>query len=593
MINSDEFFDIDHLLKISKKIDGNGYGAAKNLLGIYVYDNDVVLGIDRVPRDPDEPLPGKLRLFIPFNILKYDAGTIRKNYLSILAAKHFFTEFCYRTLRYEGRPWLWMEPPGQAILERTSVEILDDGVEIRLDFIPPYKGRKRISGGRLRRLFSETIPRIMNELKATSKKREFLQKMIHTIEDQEYLRKILREEGFIAFIANGSILPRRGDSDFPLPNAVPFRAPDRYTTEFKLLHHGVISGLAIRMGEIVVFAGANFHGKTTIMEALSVAHYNHIPGDGREFVISIDELPLVMVENRRVVRGVDISSFMTELPGDTDVKNFTTNNASGSTSQAAALIEAIECGVGGVLIDEDSSAVNFLLRDYLLRRIIPSDLEPITPLIDMLPAIKKMGITTIFAIGALGEFLRVADTVFLVSKFRVSDILMHEKAALLRDLEGYLPSEVAESLKEKMGNRSILKTSREREQTRKQLRIKRRVPEAGTIPRGRVKSVSYDEIIITWRGKRIPINLRGSIRRTLKEKAQVRALSYAITYASRYADGENSLVDIVNKVFQDIKSEGLEIINPYREEIQLNLAMFTKYQLFYALSRLPALKIKN
>ncbi len=565
--SQEDMSDVDTLIKISQKIDGNGYGAARVLMGAYIYDDGTVIAIDRVPRDPLEPLPGRIRLFIPYGLLRYNKGVIIKDRFGKLASKHFFTELCYRTLRYEGRPWLWMEPPGQAILERTSVEILKDGIELRLDFIPPYKGRRKISGGRLRRLFSETIPRIIRELTATEKKRSFLKLIRDTLEDQEVLRRKLEEEGYIAFIANGAVLPRRGDTDFPMPNAVPFEAPKEYTTEFKLPNHGPIEGLCIRMNEISVFVGANFHGKTTILEALAVAHYNHIPGDGREFVISVDELPLIMVENRRVVRGVDISGFIRILPGGPDPSNFTTNNASGSTSQAASLIEAFECGVAGVLIDEDSSAVNFILRDEYLKGIIPRDLEPITPLIDRLKDIKKRKIAVIFAVGALGEILKVADCAYVVSKYRISEVLSNKKKSLQTSYGGY--------------------SERENE-----LAIKQRIPKPGSIPNGKVKLISFDEVTITWHGKRITVNLRGSIRRTFKEKSQVRALAYAITYASKYADGKHTLKEIVDAVISDINEYGLSIINPYHDEMIINLSMFTRYQLFYALSRLPTLRIK-
>ncbi len=355
--------DIDQLIRKVKKIDGAGYGASVNILGSYSYDNQVVLIIDRVPRDPGDPLPGKIKILIPYKELRYDKKIVMKNNLSIRASKHFFNSITHRTIRYEGHPWLWIDPPGQAFLERNSINFFEDYVEIRLDFYVPYKGRRKISGGRLRRLIIETIPRIINELRGSSKKKKNLGRMIETIEDQEYLRKKLSEEGILAFIADGSILPRRGDSDLPLRDAVPFKAPKKYSVIFNLPHHGQISGLYIERGKVISFAGANFHGKTTILTALSVAHYNYIPGDGREFVISIDELPLIAAENRRVIRGIDLSILMKKLPGkNIDTALFNTNEASGSTSQAASLLEALEFRVKGILIDEDSSAVNLLLR---------------------------------------------------------------------------------------------------------------------------------------------------------------------------------------------------------------------------------------
>ena len=243
--------DIDHLLKVVKKIDGSGYGASRNIIGSYLYENGVMLSIDYVSPDPKASITGKVRLIIPFNELGYNPRLINKNELSKIASKHFFTELIYRTLRYEGRPWLWMEPPGQAFLERNSVIISEDYIEVRLDFIVPYKSKRKISGGRLRRLITDTIPRIINDIKSTKKNNQLLNSMINTIEDQEYLRKRLREEGFLAFIAQGSILPRRGNSDFPLKNAVPFKINKNRSCVFKLPHHGLIDGLCLEQGKII------------------------------------------------------------------------------------------------------------------------------------------------------------------------------------------------------------------------------------------------------------------------------------------------------------------------------------------------------
>jgi len=577
MNNVHHEWDLDQLLKICRKIDGNGYGAARNLIGLYTYDDGYQIAIENVPRDPFDPVPGYIRLIIPHNILQYNVQYIVGDNYRKMAAEHFFTEMAYRTLRYEGKPWLNMDRPGQAVLERTSIIVTASHLELLLHFIPPYKGKRKISGGRLRHLFSNTIPRLVDNLKATNKKKEMLRNLGDTVTDQEYLRNKLREEGYIAFIADGSVLPRRGETDQPLSGAIPFKAPARYATVFDLPFRGKISGLAIRAGEITVFAGANFHGKTTILEALSVAHYNHIPGDGREFVISVRELPLISVENRRIVRGVDISFFMQKLPENVDVSNFTTNAASGSTSQAATLLEALEFGVPGMLIDEDSSAVNLLLKDPLLREIVPSDLEPITPLIDNVDLIRHNNVSIIFAIGALGAFLRKADTIFLVSNFRVSDILMHEEKYIIKE-------EIKKSSARPNNTGKVSKPS--------SLVIKQRVPETNTIPYGTLKELSRDEIVLMWRGRRVNINLRGPIRRTLKEIAQVRALGLAVSYASKYADGRRTLREIVNQVMHDINTHGLHILNPY-EDRYLNLAKPTAYQLFYALSRLPTLKIKN
>jgi len=579
-------FDQERLFKIAKKIDGQGYGSAYALLGAYDLGDGIILAIESIPKRPDFPLPGKVSLFLPFNLLGYNKEIILKDELAVIAAKHFFAELTYQNLRYIGRNWLFLEPPGQAMLDRNSIEIYDEGIKINVAFYPPLKTKRKLSGGKIRRLFGESLNLLIERIKATNKKRELLEKMIKLIKAQEYLRRKLDEEGFVAFIADGSILPREGNSDRPLKNAIPFEVPEKLKTSFKVPHFGEITGLAIEAGKVISFAGANFHGKTTIIEALMQGHYNHVPGDGREFVITVDELPLIAVENRRIVRGVDISFFMRSLPGDVDTSFFTTNEASGSTSQAASFMEALELGVRGMVIDEDSSAVNFLVKDVLLKKIVPEDLEPITPLAEVAREISRTtNASIIFAVGALGELVRVSHVTYIVSNFKVSDKIEGSDSA---SLDSYLPRDALRLMRDEFLKeiKAIkIKISRE-----KKIKINRRFVSSESLPVMRAKSYSYDEIVFTSMGRRVIVDLRGSIRKTLKERAQVRALAYAIEKIRVFMSEKKTLKDVVVELIQKVRDEGLDILNPMPEYF-LNFAMFTKWQLFYAISRLRNLKV--
>ena len=234
--------------------------------------------------------------------------------------------------------------------------------------------------------------------------------------DQEKIRKWLSETGLVAFIADGSILPRRsGVDDRPLlVNPVPFYSPDELAVNVDLPHQGMVRGMGIPPG-VTLIVGGGFHGKSTFLNALEVGVYNHIPGDGREYVITDRDSVKIRAENGRSIQKVNISSFITNLPLMRDTIRFSTENGSGSTSQAASIIEALESGARILLIDEDTSATNFMIRDERMQELVVKEKEPITPFVDKVHKLyRDFAVSTLLVMGGSGDYFDVADTVIMM-----------------------------------------------------------------------------------------------------------------------------------------------------------------------------------
>ena len=225
----------------------------------------------------------------------------------------------------------------------------------------------------------------------------------------------LEKRNLVAFVPDGAVLPRAsGLSELPMQGAVPFVAPVEMAVTLDV-EGRKIRGMGIPKGVTVITGGA-FHGKSTLLQALTKAVYPHVPGDGREGVVISESAVRVGVEDGRSVRGTDLSQFVRDLPGGISTKSFTTASASGSTSEAANLMEAMEAGSDAFLIDEDSSAVNFLIRDVRVRKLLGDDREPLIPLTDRIRGIQ--GRSFILVAGACGDFLDLADNIIVMASYK-------------------------------------------------------------------------------------------------------------------------------------------------------------------------------
>ena len=417
-----------------QRIDGKGYKSYKDLQGQYDF-NDYILSIDHVQGDPFAS-PSRLRVIINKNKAKFPEKLIDKDYKKV-AVCDFLTRLFYFNINKYGEKIFGSGKSGlisisrcpQEILERTSVVITKDNIEVRFYIGFPAKGRS-VLAKELEKILYNVIPNIViNTLVYDNINKSKLINRVKLMEDQEYLRSELKNKGLIAFVANDSILPREsGVSEKPLKGAMPFKSPKSLEVEISLPNKGLIKGMGIKKG-ITLIVGGGYHGKSTLLNALELGIYNHIEDDGREFVITDNTAVKVRAEDGRSIKNTDISLFIDNLPNGKDTIRFTTENASGSTSQAANIVEAIESKSTVLLIDEDTSATNFMIRDDLMQRLVSKEKEPITPFIEIVkPLYNQKDISTILVIGSSGDYFDVADCVIQMDNYEAKDVTKEAKS---------------------------------------------------------------------------------------------------------------------------------------------------------------------
>jgi predicted ABC-class ATPase len=303
------------------------------------------------------------------------------------------------------------------VLNRNLVRFSSIAVQIAFRISLPGSRDNRVLGRQAAKMFGKEMSGVIDTIKEAVGQTEKFRKHCEVVEDMVVLQSRLGEYGLVAFVGDGAILPREsGTSQAPLKDgAVPFYAPDQLAVEVSLPNTGLTRGLGIRPG-INVLIGGGFHGKSTLLDALAIGVYPHIPGDGREQVVTHSDAAFVCAEDGRAVSGLDISCFFEKLPGGVEAGKFWTKNASGSTSEAAAIIEAVLAGARLLLIDEDSSATNLLIKDDIMRKLIPDD--TITPLFDRVQELfQRCGVSTLIVIGGSSEYLGVAEQVIAMHNY--------------------------------------------------------------------------------------------------------------------------------------------------------------------------------
>lgn len=423
----------EELRKKLISIDGRGYKAYKDLEGQYKF-KDYILSIDHVQGDPFAS-PSRVRVIVDQNVAKIPMELIDKKYKNIAVADYITREF-YSNIYKKGEKIFGSGKSGlisiskctQEVLERTSIIIDKEKIEARFYVGFPARGRS-VLAKELEKILYNVIPSIVESslIYSNLNKNQLINK-VKLSEDQQFIRERMKEEGIIAFVANGSILPREsGVSDRPLKGAVEFVSPKTLEVSFNTPNKGIVKGMGIRKG-ITIIVGGGYHGKSTLLKALEVGVYNHISGDGRELVITDDSAFKIRAEDGRAVTGEDISLFINNIPSGKDTRKFFTENASGSTSQAANIIEAIESGSKVLLLDEDTSATNFMMRDELMQKLVSKEQEPITPFIEVVkPLYNEKNISTIMVVGSSGDFFDVADVVIQMDNYETKDVTREAK----------------------------------------------------------------------------------------------------------------------------------------------------------------------
>lgn len=426
----------NELRTLLHSIDHKGYPNYKQTAGGYHF-KQYDLYIDHVQGDPFAS-PSSLHIEIfhekagfPEEYYKGSSVTVARialqDYLTRLLCTQF-EQYNYKAKGSGKSGLISISRCGQAVLERTACQITDDKIIMRFHVGFPAFGRT-INAGELEKILFEFLPKcVENSAYYVNLDKKKVEAAVFLAEDQNALRQILKQEKLVAFVANGSILPRQsGVSELPLKRAVPFASPSSMERSFLLPHIGKISGMAVPEG-ITLIVGGGYHGKSTLLSAVQQGVYNHIAGDGREFVITEQSAVKLRAEDGRSIRNVDISLFINDLPNNKDTSAFSTEDASGSTSQAAGVIEGVEAGTRLLLIDEDTSATNFMVRDEFMQQVISREKEPITPFLERARDLyEKTGVSTILVAGSSGAFFHIADYILQMDCYKTVDITSRVK----------------------------------------------------------------------------------------------------------------------------------------------------------------------
>lgn len=432
------------------KIDGKGYKAYKALEGRYDFKK-YVLSIDHVQGDPFAS-PSRVRIIMDNKIAQIPEELF-DNKNKEIAVCDFLTRLFSKNIRNQSEKIFGSGKSGlieisrcpQEILERTAIIRNKNFFEVRFYVGFPARGRS-VLARELEKIIFNIIPNIVEStfIYENIDKLALINR-VKLMEDQCFIRENLKEKGLVAFVANGSILPREsGISARPLRDGKKFVSPQALEVEFDTPNRGKIKGMGIPKG-ITLIVGGGYHGKSTLLKALELGIYNHIEGDGREFVITDESALKVRAEDGRAITSTDISLFINNLPNGKDTVKFNTENASGSTSQAANIIEAIEGKAKVLLIDEDTSATNFMIRDDIMQQLVVKEKEPITPFIDVAKSLyKRLGISTILVAGSCGDFFDIADLVIQMDCYEPYEVttkakeLSRGKISLRDDLDIYI-----------------------------------------------------------------------------------------------------------------------------------------------------------
>lgn len=558
-----------------RSIDHKGYPAYKDLKGQYNF-GDYVLSIDHVQGDPFAS-PSRLSVRVEkakagFPAAYYDTKAKRITLQDHLT-RLFGRQVAGGSFQAKGSGksgLLSVSRCGQQVLERTAMRVKDGDLILRFEAGFPANGRT-INARELEKMLFDILPDCVRRSLYYGKiDKEKLRQAICLCEDQQYIRQCLTERKLCAFIADGSVLPREsGVSERPMKNGVPFRSPESLRITLDLPNKGAVSGMGIPQG-ITLFVGGGYHGKSTILQALQNGVYDHIAGDGRELVITDASAFKLRAEDGRSVTGVDISPFIKNLPNRKDTVHFSTEDASGSTSQAANLMEALESGSSLILIDEDTSATNFMVRDRLMAQVITPGEEPITPFISRVRGMyEDLGVSSVIVAGSSGAFFHMADTIIQMKEYVPIDITQKAKeAAAACEDRGAEDADDARKFppfnrKRCLGPDMAL---------RKEDRIK-------------MKAMGISEISICKE------NVELRYLEQLKDQEQSMALAYLLKYAQlKMMDGRKDLRQIGDLLEEQLDGSGLESLFE-RGDVSSQLARPRKQEILACINRYRKLKI--
>jgi predicted ABC-class ATPase len=579
----------DELRRILGRIDGRGYKAYREIRDSFDF-GDFTLTVDHVQGDPFAA-PSKLRVRIPQRRAELPTSLF-DNRVRRRAFEDFLARRVRGAIRATSPPRrgsgksgaIQIDAGGQEVIERTAVVLTDDWVEARLQLGLPAAGR-RVLGRQAERMLCGDLPRIAERsLVSGNLPLEEARAFVDDVENQEYLRGQLDGLGLVAFVGDGAILPREsGASDRPLrgPEAVAFQSPESLRVTLPLANPipgpdgplSSIAGMGVRKG-VTLMVGGGYHGKSTLLRALERGVYPHVPGDGREWVVSARDLVKIRAEDGRRVEEVDISAFIGDLPQGRSTRSFSSEDASGSTSQAANIVEAIEAGAGGLLLDEDTSATTFMVRDARMQALVHREHEPITPFLERVRELYEvLGISTVLVMGGCGDYFDVADSVIEMREFR--------------------PIESTEEAKKIAALRP---TERRVEATAPLAGVAERIPLAESFDPSRGRR----DVVIDARA--LDLILYGSDTIDLRsveqlvDRSQTRAVGHAIHLAAeRLMDGRASLAEVLDRIEAFFDEEGLDPLDPFHRPGRHpgSFARPRRFEIAAAINRLRTVRMKQ
>lgn len=546
-------------------IDHRGYPGYKGLRGRYQF-KDHVLSIDHVQGDPFAS-PSHLSVHVDGHKAGFPKDYYQDDISRITLQDHLtrcfgkaLVPFSFKAKGSGKSGLLSVSHCGQQVLERTACEVSSDGsVTVRFEAGFPANGRS-VNAGELVKMLFQFVPEAAQiALFYDRLNKNALKAAIELARDQQFIREHLSEQGLAAFLADGSVLPREsGISDRPMKGAVPFQSPAACKVTVTLPYHGPVTGMGIKKG-ITLFVGGGYHGKSTILQALEMGVYNHISGDGREYVITDPSAWKLRAEDGRSISHTDISPFINHLPNKKDTVHFSTEDASGSTSQAANLMEAVESGSKLLLIDEDTSATNFMIRDELMQKVICREEEPITPFIERSRSMyDDLGVSSIIVAGSSGSFFGIADTIIQMKEYVPYDITerAREAAASYPALKQQEHFPVSDNMRAPKANQALKKD-----------------------PRLKMKTMGTNEMLLA----KDAIELR--YLEQLIDPEQTNALAYALKYLElNRMNGSRTVPQLLDDIEALTASKGLSALYD-KEYVCSGLAMPRRQEIAACLNR--------
>ncbi len=566
----------DELMALLRRIDHKGYPAYKDTKGAYQFAG-YVLDIEHVQGDPFAS-PSKIKLIVEGKDAELPKELYDKKHKRIAVQDYLLRQFGKRlskvsfTAHGSGKSGLMsVSRCGQEVLERSGCEIkeTDGSVIIRMEIGFPANGRTINAGELIKILFTLLPDAVTNELMFGNIHKGSIRKAAELAENQNYIRTELGKRDLVAFVADGAILPREsGVSQKPMKNAIPFQSPESMKVVFELPNGEKLSGMGIKKG-ITLIVGGGYHGKSTLLEALERGVYDHIAEDGREYILTDATAVKLRAEDGRCITGTDISMFIRNLPNKVNTECFYTEDASGSTSQAANVIEAIEAGSEVLLIDEDTSATNFMIRDELMQLVVTKDREPITPYIDRIRELyHRFGISTILVVGSSGAYFKKADAIIQMDEYRVYDITYAAKEQA-QAYEGDCKTQIQSADVSLPDFHRCMLPNRSFYVDRTKIRVN------GS------ESVSVNKNTIDMRGVE-----------QLIDAEQLRALGYICKYIHENVfNGKTTLQSAVEKVKTALEENGFASV--CGKMVPCDLAMPRKQEIFACMDRCRNVKISD